>query len=117
MYEFNGWAVVRSDEGTSEADGELMDRLLECIEGLPDTMSPHYHTGGHMLNGYRSILASGLRNHPSDVMSVFGWLAEQGRRCYGLLYVRDAERGTPNRFDVWRLQDGKLTRHDDPFFT
>jgi len=29
MYEFNGWAVVRSDEGSDSGDDERMDQLLE----------------------------------------------------------------------------------------
>jgi len=118
MYEFNGWAVIESNEGTDEADGELMERLVEHLDELDEQSRKHFHTAGFVLNGFRSVFVSGLRNHPQpDVMGLFDWLARRSRRCYGLLYVRDDSWGEPDRFDVWRLQDGNVTHHDDPFFT
>ena len=118
MYEFNGWAVVEADEGTEAADDELMDRLMAHIAGLPESTRDRILTAENVLNGFRSITLSGLRNHPDPfIVGVFHWLAEQSHRAYGLLYVRDDSWGEPDAFNVWKLERGKVTFHNDPFFT
>lgn len=118
MYEFNGWAVVEADERGDAAGDELMEQLLEHVAGLEEMTRERFHWDNAALNGHRAILVSGLRNHRDPfVTGVFQWLADHSRRAYGLLYTRDDAWGDPNRFDVWRLRDGELTLHEDPFFT
>jgi hypothetical protein len=118
MYEFNGWAVVRSDEGSDEADGALFARLLEQIAGLPEMTRDRFHWDEGTLNGHWAILVSGLRNHGDPfVRGVFQWLADHSRRSYGLLHTRGDSWGEPDRFEAWRLRDGELTLHEDPFFS
>jgi hypothetical protein len=108
--------VVQSDEGSDEADENLMLELQSSIGELPDSLQQSFHIG-EPLNGFRSLTASGLRNHYRfEVIEVFRWLAQQGHRSYGLLYVRhDDVVDNKDDFRVFRLAGGKLDDLDDPF--
>lgn len=119
MFEFNGWAVVEADGGGEAADHALMARLKEHVAEGKEEMPRGFHFE-EGLNGFRSVLMSGMRNHPRpEVVGVFYWLAAESRRAYGLLYVRNDEVDDPadvNRWRVWRLADGEVTYHEDTLF-
>ncbi len=119
MFEYQAWAVVRSDAGTEEADDALMDGLRQQVAALPEVLRGSFHLGDGT-NGMWSFTASGLRNHQRvEVMLVFDWLAAHSRRSYGLLYVRDdaVEDGDRDAFHVYRLTDGRIAVLADPFFS
>jgi hypothetical protein len=119
MFEYHGWAVLRSDEGTDEADDALMEELRARIKELPEATRASFHVGG-AVNGLRTVSASGLRNHSrAEVVEVFRWLAERSPRSYGLLYVNDdaVEEGDRDAFRVHRLRWGRLEVFDDPFLS
>ncbi|HEU4557891.1 MAG TPA: Imm7 family immunity protein [Longimicrobium sp.] len=120
MYEFNGWAVVEADVRSEENDRELFDALKEYVATLPEATRGRVFFPDTILNGFRSLTVSGLRNHcDSEILWLFEWLAARSRHCYGLLYVRNDEVLDPrdmDRFFVWRLANGEVTYHDDPFF-
>ncbi|HEU4557836.1 MAG TPA: Imm7 family immunity protein, partial [Longimicrobium sp.] len=89
---------------------------LEGAEEVPQGF--HFEAG---LNGFQSVLLSGLHNHHRpEVVGVFYWLAQESRRSYGLLYTRNDEVEDPAdvyRWRVWRLADGEVTyHHEEPFF-
>lgn len=118
MYEFNGWAVVISEEANDAADDALFERLKAHVATLPESTRDRIFFPATILNGHWSIAVSGLRNHPDgEIRWLFEWLGEQSRRCYGLLHTRDDEWGDSDRFDVWKLERGAVTLHEDPFFT
>ncbi len=125
MFEFHGWAVIRSrfdiddprQKGDQAAIEEELAEQLRLFE-RPDHFWPH-----RTLNGLVSVTCSGLRNHRQEwVIDFFRWLASHAEGSYGLLYVLDGEdwqRGGDyqNAFRVWRLAKGELTELDDPFLS
>lgn len=115
MYEFIGWAVVEDDGGSDAATHALLEQLREEVAKLDDPTRWQFHVPEQILNGYCTVHCAGLRNHGhGDAIRIFEWLAARSRRSYGLLYERhgwDPEYA----FHVWKLHDGQLTRHADPF--
>ncbi|MFL6211049.1 MAG: Imm7 family immunity protein [Pyrinomonadaceae bacterium] len=118
MFEYHGWAVVRSDDGSAEADDELMHALQVRLAALPASTSASFQLGDP-LNGLYTIMTAGLRNHyRAEIVNVFWWLAQQSRRSYGLLYVRDDDvEGDKDVFQVHRLLAGQLQALADPFLS
>jgi hypothetical protein len=118
MFEYHGWAVVCSDVGSDEANNKLMRALQVKLAELPESTRASFQLGDP-LNGLNTIMASGLRNHyRAEIVHVFWWLAQQSRRSYGLLYVRDDDvAGDKDAFQVHRLLDGQLQALADPFLS
>jgi hypothetical protein len=121
MFEFHGWAVIRSrydsDLEKEEADWEKIEEEFDLelrIFDRPD----HFHVH-KTINGLLSVTMSGLRNHrQEDVIDFFRWLAARAPGSYGLLYVHDDEDPkAENDFRVYRLAKGKLTEMADPFLS
>jgi hypothetical protein len=117
MHEFNGWAVVLSDERTEDADRALFARLRAEIAGVDEPTRLAFHVG-ETINGHRSFTVSGLRNHHhAAVPLLFEWLSRASRRSYGLLYEQDDE--WPDQGARWHatvLRNGTFLSRDDPFF-
>lgn len=127
MFEFHGWIVLKSlshaefqkakidieqfDKDTSK----LQKRFLKQAEKLGVSEFVH---AGNSLNTFISFSVQGLRNHCwTEVFELYVWVAKQGRGSYGLLHVLDGEGENYPDWHVWKLQDGQLTEHGDPYFS
>ena len=125
MFEYHGWAVIRSnwedDDNYEENTARLFENLKEKISSLSESMRKSFSYSE--MNEMSAILVSGFRNHRQpEVIEVFEWLAEQSNSSYGLLYVHDDEdheRGADyeNVFRAYRLVRGHLVECDDPFLS
>lgn len=127
MFEFHGWAVIRSSCMTEDKDDEVerqeLGRLLDGLrQQIADTrIATHFHL--HPVhNDMVSLTVSGLRNHrEAEVIEIFVWLATHGLGSYGLLYVLNDEdpRGDEYamNFRVYQLARGHLKELADPFLS
>jgi hypothetical protein len=122
MFEFYGWAKLRSDtyESTDEAMALLFAGVQSHLQQLrQDGIVAHVDVG---VDHFRVFLVAGLRNHLyRPVFDLFEWIAENGPGSYGLLYVWDDEdthvADYSEVFRVWRLARGELQEMDDPFLS
>jgi hypothetical protein len=124
MFEFHGWAVVRSgldvDDPRHETDwSRLWPRLREELRLF---QRPEHFWLHETINGLVSVTCSGLRNHRQEwVIDFYRWLAKRAPGSYGLLYIHDDEdsRGpdVENAFRVFRLTKGNLVEMEDPFLS
>ncbi len=125
LFEFHGWAVVRSrfdiDDPRRRGDQRAIEKELEDQLRLferPENFWLH-----RTVNGLVSVTCSGLRNHRREwATDLFRWLAQRAQGSYGLLYIHDDEdwqRGGDfqNVFRVWRLAKGELTELEDAFLS
>src|SRR4051794_12617837 len=118
MFEYHGWAVIRSESPSGEVD--LFQRLQIKIAALSELSQQSFYLHESM-NSMRSMTVSGLRNHQRhEIIEVFQWLASQSRNSYGLLYIHEdedhaREHNYENVFRVYRLAKGSLIELDDPF--
>jgi hypothetical protein len=62
MFEYHGWAVVRTVVGADDADDALMRALQVRLAALPESTRASVQLGD-ALNGLNTIMTSGLRNH------------------------------------------------------
>jgi hypothetical protein len=117
MFEFNGWIVVRSNEGTIAADGELVDELREWLDAMDESIRTSFILPEHSVNGHRPLLLSGLRNHYwHEVEETLRWVAERSGASYGVVHLYDATRHDGrSAFVVLTLRGGRVEEHDDPF--
>jgi hypothetical protein len=120
MFEFYGWACIRSDTYESdEADNRLLTSLREKV-GLLEQHNIVATVSKGFLN---TLTVVGHKNHRYEaVIDLFRWLAEDGPGSYGLLYVQDDEDHQRDDdyqevFRVWRLARGTLQELDDPFLS
>lgn len=127
MFEFHGWAVIRSRYTATDEDDEAANRELgPLLDGLSQQIAvahiaAHFHISP-LFNSMASLTVSGLRNHrEAEVIEIFAWLATHGPGSYGLLYVLDDEdpRGDEYalNFRVFRLARGLLQELADPFLS
>jgi hypothetical protein len=117
MFEFNGWIVVRSNEGTPAADQALVDDLREWLDGMLESLRGAFFLPEDSLNGHQPLLLSGLRNHYwHEVEETLRWVAERSYASYGVVHLYDEIRHDGrNAFRVLTLRRGRVTEHDDPF--
>jgi hypothetical protein len=118
MFEYHGWAVVRSESEADDADAALIQELQSKVASLSEFTRRTFHIG-EPLNGMYAVRVSGLRNHSRpEIIDLFRWLADRSRGSYGLLYVHDDEdREHECVFQVFRLAQGELVEFDDPFLS
>ena len=131
MYEFHGWVVLayhthdinqeRQDEAVNKFRAFLRDLHIEDFSMLC------------RLNGMDSFVITHMHNHLSEyVIDIYKWIAENLPGSYGLLYIHDDEDfagsyqsykyedptvDNSNKFFVYRLARGQLTKHEDPFLS
>jgi hypothetical protein len=125
MFEFHGWAVIRTPEEDDSGiasigrgpEFEATKKVRAAINDVHDEFSffDVQRTG----NGQTVLIAHGLRNHEySPAVELFRWVAKELPESYGLLYIHDDEAaGRGNEFRVWRLARGEFQEMDDPFLS
>lgn len=123
MFEYHGWATVRSSPG-EEGDEGLSASLLSGIETLLTGLNEGPGLAHlQIANGDTQISLSGMRNHRSgqgdQVIETFCRIASMAPGSYGLLYVWDDEDpdADRNEFQVFVMGRGKVTRQADTFLS
>jgi len=123
VFEFHGWAVIRSrinldDPRRTEDERRIFNELQRELR-LYDR--PEHFWLYETVNELLSITCTGLRNHHKDwVVDFFRFLATRAPGSYGLLFVQDEEDhrdGYADAFRVFRLARGELRELDDPFLS
>ncbi len=120
MFEFHGWAVIRSgfDLDDPRHDEDWTRLWPELLQELRLFERPDHFFLHKTVNGLVSVTCSGLRNHRQGwVVDFFEWLAKRAPGSYGLLYVHDDEdpRGVEfgNSFRILRLAKGQMVEMAD----
>lgn len=128
--------LERIDEAVDAADRKLWAAFNEWCAANPHPMfRTYFHETINFQNGILMFCIS--RNHrAAPVWDMLDWIAQNGPGSYGLFYVHDDEdahdptvapkrysRFTPpvdydytNVFRVHRIENGRVTELDDPFF-
>jgi hypothetical protein len=129
MFEFHGWAVLRSTCGQSvwgpkgffhPDEDALLESITDRLRTMTDFAKEHIRLL-QTVNGFASILVSGLLNHRDKrVYQLFEWLAEHGARSYGVLMTRDDEDSDRqydplSEFRMYRLALGAFTELDKTY--
>lgn len=117
MFEFHGWIVLRYH--TQDINETLQDKAYsKFIDYLKDVDTEKL-SNIKRRNGLDSWTITGLHNHRSNyVLDIYMWVSENLPGSYGLLYVHDDEDAEDNnKFVVWRLARGILTRESDTFLS
>ena len=124
MFEFHGWITLRVDD-TDDADiGILRAREESALEQLDAAIRDHCDNVSlfetrRTSNDLLVLMTHGLRNHTyTGVVNLYRWIAENLPQSYGILYVHDDEHPKhDNDFRVFKLAQGKLSEHPDPFLS
>jgi hypothetical protein len=125
MFEYHGWATLRTDilDEYGDEDEDALQCLLGELRQYITTLSINGAIHIEQRNMLYALSIFGLNNHRQQpVIDLFGWLAQNARGSYGLLYIQDNEdfnRGSDytNQFRVWRLALGQLEELDDQFLS
>lgn len=117
MFEFNGWVVLRSGEGSIAADEQLAGEVRAWVRGLDESIRRSFILPESLVNGHRPLLISGLRNHYwHDVEEALRWIAERSPASYGVVHLYDETRHDGRgSFVVLTLRHGRVDEHEDPF--
>ena len=117
MFEFHGWAVIKSDAGDDAADDALVRDLHARIDGMAPSIRSSFHLPDPV-NGFHSVTITGLRNHDRhEVRGLLTWLASRSRQSYGIVYIRsDVTAAEKDAFRLLRLEIGAVAEFKDPFF-
>ena len=85
MFEFHGWARVQSSSGRTVFDPTGLyepddEGLMDLLRAKVNEMEPASRECMHIqttVNGYRTLIVAGLRNHRDPaVVDLFRWLGE-----------------------------------------
>lgn len=124
-----GWVMVRSRRGEPPLAGGAVDAwdretdaadeaLFDLLEGwlaahAPPDLAWTFH---RHLNNERGVLqlasSRNRRGAQPTALELLRWCAEHGPGSFGVVHVRDEDRGTTG---VWVLRDGVVEERDDPF--
>src|SRR4051812_45750488 len=103
MFEFHGWAVLRSTPGSRDqgSDGEGDDRAARRVQSLVDEVEDVASPGGRIslqqVNGEWQVWLHGLRNHRrAEVTVLFERIAATAPGSFGLLHIYDDEADDDN---------------------
>jgi hypothetical protein len=132
MYTFFGWAELRyhSHDTNEELQNTAVDNFINYIDGMESVDISMVQRR----NGLDSFMISRMHNHTASyIIDVFEWIAKNLPGSYGLLYVHDDEESygaykyskyydnprvdNSNKFVVYKLAKGCLTREEDPFLS
>ena len=118
MFEFHGWAVIKSNACLDAADDDLVRELQRHLTNMTPSMQSCFHLADP-LNGFHCITIAGLRNHyRHEVLGLLTWIASRSRQSYGIVFVRsDDVAGDKDAFRIHRLSCGKVEEFSDPFFS
>jgi hypothetical protein len=113
MFEFHGWIVLRYH--THDTNETLQDIAYSAFTNYLKDVDTEGLSNIKRRNGLDSWTITGLHNHRSNyVLEIYRWLSVNLPGSYGLLYVHDDEdTENSNKFVVWRLTRGILTRESD----
>lgn len=122
MYEFYGWISLKynTHDTKLELQDEAISQFSKYISSLEIDKEIYVM---NRKNGIDSFMISGLHNHTSDYcLEIFKWVSQNLPGSYGLLFIHndeDAWRGidNTNKFIVWKLARGVLSKEDDPFLS
>ena len=113
---------IRADEIDDElkiADKALRDELGIWLKSNADIWFEWQFTAEH--NNHSGLLQFHTsRNHRGGTTTwpLIEFIANQSKGSYGLVFVHDDEDERAElSFKVWRILDGKVTEHDDPFLS
>lgn len=117
MYEFYGWAALNyHTHDTNELlKKETIVRFIEFIQSKE--IKDIYMIKSR--NGLDSFMISALHNHKHEyVFEIFSWIADNLPGSYGLLYIQDDEsKDSFNKFIVYKLARGMLTKEEDYYLS
>ncbi|RKN84344.1 Imm7 family immunity protein [Paenibacillus ginsengarvi] len=117
MFEFYGWIVLRYH--THDTNEFLQDQAYNRFINYLKDIDTEELSNIRRRNGQDSWTISGLHNHFSNyVLEIYNWVSGNLPGSYGLLYTHDDEDDEDNnKFVVWKLARGKLTRETDSFLS
>jgi Immunity protein 7 len=117
MFEYHGWATLRSDTYGTEVSPISRPRLEDLRRSLVN-LDGSGESGVRFINGSLQLWLSGSPNHRHNlVVEFFRGLATGFPGSYGILYIWDDESEHDNAFRVFRLARGKVEELDDPFLS
>jgi len=124
MFEFHGWVTLRVDDSDDADIGALRAREESALQQLDAAMREYCDDFSlfeirRTSNDLLVLVAHGLRNHAfGGVIDLYRWIADKLPESYGILYVHDDEHPVHgNEFRVFRLTQGDLSEHGDPFLS
>lgn len=124
MFEFHGWVTLRVDDSDDADIGVLRAREESALQQLDAAIREHCDDFSlfeirRTSNDLLVLMTHGLRNHAYvGVVDLYGWIAETLPNSYGILYIHDDEHPVhDNEFRVFKLAQGSLSEHADPFLS
>ncbi|NOU74272.1 hypothetical protein GC098_23230 [Paenibacillus sp. LMG 31458] len=113
MFEFHGWIVLRYH--THDTSEDLQDKAYTKFVNYLKVVDSEGLSNIKRRNGLDSWVISGLHNHcTSYVLEIYKWVSENLPGSYGLLYIHnDEDIEDNNKFIVWKLARGIITRETD----
>lgn len=133
MFRYYGWIAL--EYHTHDTDTILQDHAISRFKKYVE--DSHFEDDTYIIsrrNGIDSFIISRMHNHKhDDIICLYKWVAEKLPGSYGLLYIHDDEDfngpynrkydyddleiDNSNKFIVWKLMRGVLTKEEDPFFS
>jgi hypothetical protein len=121
MYQYHGWAVLRTTFTSDEVEDSEDERVRQSVAEYLASRNWPYVLGMQAVNGAYHVWITGMPNHRPllawSPVEVFRRIAELAPGSYGLLFVWDDEDadGYNNASRVYVMARGELQERLDPF--
>jgi len=135
MFLIMGWAIIQSSyEGyQKQLSGEDLLDVDDAVDKnnqiLFQELDEWYSSNktssfkwqfSHSLNYHSGVLQFQMAsNHRrANIWDLMELIARQSMGSHGLVFIHDDEdNNNITNYKIWRILDGKITEHDDPFFS
>lgn len=115
MYEWHGWATIRTRFDCDESDDNPTTATIQAVRDLLDGEAPSNKVADlRLANGDHHLWLAGMHNHRGAVVELFHAVAALAPGSYGLLHVLDDEDpATPNAWVCHVMRRGTVTAVPD----
>lgn len=122
MFTYYGWIALayHTHDTNSTLQNNAINKFKKYVE------DSHFEQDTYIIsrkNGIDSFIILRMHSHRrEDIIDLYQWVAENLPGSYGLLYIHDdedcyGEADNTNRFVVWKLARGILTKEEDSFLS